>query len=197
MTTQITYGPADRQTSIKLTPGDIVNIESANGAQVLGTFVSLSAVKGVRVHNGRKYVTRRVASIVNIIVGRATELSDEDVAAELPAPAPAPVVEAPAVEAPAAPAAPAVHAADDAAVAEADAPAAPAPVVTDVFDADPIIDGQRLSEMRFPEVMKLAQKYRTPGRGVARIAALREGVAKAVNAETATRIAAAAALREV
>ncbi len=67
--------------------------------------------------------------------------------------------------------------------------------VTDVLDADPIVDGRRLSEMKFPEVMVLAKKYRTPGRGVARIAALREGVAKAIHAETATRIAATAALQ--
>lgn len=237
-TTQITYGPADRPTTVDLTPGDIVNIETTNGAQVLGTFVSLSAAKGVRLHDGRKYVTRRVASIAAITVGRTEELSDEDVAAELPAPAAAPVevVEKPELvvaplkvrrrvsrgvkrlgEAPSEAisakgrtrdystpekaaqhdAADARHAARIAAPVEV-APAAPAPVVTvsDVFDPDPIVDGKHLSELRFPEVMKLAQKYRTPGRGIARIAALREGVARAIHAETAVRIRAAAALIE-
>lgn len=78
------------------------------------------------------------------------------------------------------------QAADDAAVAAGDAPAE----ATDVYDADPQVDGKRLSEMKFAEVMKLAQKYKTPGRGVARIGALRDGVAKAIHAEAARLISA-------
>jgi hypothetical protein len=62
----------------------------------------------------------------------------------------------------------------------------------DVYDADPMVGGKRLSEMRFSEVMKLAQHYKTPGRGVARIAALRAGVAKAIAQEAGRLVGASA-----
>lgn len=85
---------------------------------------------------------------------------------------------------------------EDAAVAAIQAAAATPVTVTvvsseDVYDADPIVDGKRLSEMRFAEVMLLAKKYRTPGRGVARIEALRAGVAKAIAQEAGRLVGAA------
>lgn len=57
-------------------------------------------------------------------------------------------------------------------------------------DTNPLVNGKPLSEMRFPEVMELAKKYKTPGRGVARIDALRAGVALAISQE-AGRLASA------
>lgn len=66
-------------------------------------------------------------------------------------------------------------------LAQADDTPEPEVTVTDVNDADPIVGGKHLSEMSFAEVMRLAKVYRTPGRGTARIAALRAGVAEAIN----------------
>ncbi len=258
--TEITYGPAARPETAVVERGDIITVHTATGS-ITGPFVSLSAAKGVRITVDGKYVTRRLAAIESIEFAAAEEVSDEDVAAELPAvedtpeaavsddfvvirhaegdncpngpvhtdacPAPAVVVDMAEVAArvevapPADPAAPAVVIAEDVARPAVDisdvftavreeltGSAEPvavegavsvaevaATVATDVFDADPIVDGRRLSEMKFPEVMLLAKRYRTPGRGVARIAALREGVAKAIHAEVATKIAAAAALK--
>lgn len=68
-----------------------------------------------------------------------------------------------------------------AAQAAAAAPAAEAPEAE--YDTNPIINGVPLGEMRFAAVMELAKKYKTPGRGVARIDALRAGVAKAISQE--------------
>jgi hypothetical protein len=58
------------------------------------------------------------------------------------------------------------------------------------FDADPIIDGVALSTMKFDAVMALAKKYQVPGRGFARIAALRAGVALAISQEVGRAVAA-------
>lgn len=68
-----------------------------------------------------------------------------------------------------------------------EAPAAAEPVaaeVTELSADEVIVGGKLLSEMTFPQVMALAKAFNVPGRGTARIAALRAGVAQAVLTRT-------------
>lgn len=197
-TTQVTIG----STMLELAKGDQITVTTTSGTKLDGEFVSLTP-RGLRFRHQGAYVTRKMSVVADVEL-----LGGDDNQAEPPAELAAPAGgeattftdEGPAADGPADDDAPLHFPAEwveEHASAPATPAATPAPVVAapaaeatteDVDYGDPIINGKLLSTMRFAEVMELAKKYKTPGRGVARIDALRAGVAKAIALEVSSRI---------
>lgn len=193
----------------QLAKGDKIRVTTsptakAAGEELVGSYIG-QASTGLRVRVDGKVVTRAVSRIVKL------EREEELTAAPAAPAAVEPVAEAAKVgtvdaeDIRVALEEVAAEVAAERAETPQDAPAEAAPAVAvqapapaaesaegDVYDADPMVDGKHLSQMKFAEVMVLAKRYKTPGRGVARIAALRDGVAKAIAAE-AGRLAGASA----